>query len=99
MRTSLANPMALASALRQQVPQARVGFRVSRVRTQLEINQSHTVRERLLATLALFFAMVALVLAGVGLYGALGTIPYSSEGAKSGFESRWVRKREASRGS
>ena len=71
VRTSLANPMALASALRQQVPQARVGFRVSRVRTQLEINQAHTVRERLLATLALFFAMVALVLAGVGLYGVL----------------------------
>jgi ABC-type antimicrobial peptide transport system permease subunit len=44
---------------------------VSRVRTQLEINQSHTVRERLLATLALFFAIVALLLAGVGLYGVL----------------------------
>jgi ABC-type antimicrobial peptide transport system permease subunit len=44
---------------------------VSRIRTQLEINQSHTVRERLLATLALFFAIVALVLAGVGLYGVL----------------------------
>jgi ABC-type antimicrobial peptide transport system permease subunit len=44
---------------------------VSRIRTQLEINQSHTVRERLLATLALFFAIVALLLAGVGLYGVL----------------------------
>ena len=44
---------------------------MSRVRTQLEINQSHTVRERLLATLALFFAIVALLLAGVGLYGVL----------------------------
>jgi ABC-type antimicrobial peptide transport system permease subunit len=42
-----------------------------RIRTQLEINQSHTVRERLLAMLALFFAVVALVLAGVGLYGVL----------------------------
>ena len=46
-------------------------FRVSRIRTQLEINQSQTVRERLLATLALFFAIVALLLAGVGLYGVL----------------------------
>jgi ABC-type antimicrobial peptide transport system permease subunit len=44
---------------------------VSRIRTQLAINQSHTVRERLLATLALFFAIVALLLAGVGLYGVL----------------------------
>jgi len=35
------------------------------------INQSHTVRERLLARLALFFGMVALLLAGVGLYGVL----------------------------
>jgi ABC-type antimicrobial peptide transport system permease subunit len=39
--------------------------------TQTEINQVHTVRERLLAMLALFFAGVALLLAGVGLYGVL----------------------------
>jgi len=71
VRTALANSMTLAAVLRQEVPRARAGFRVSRVRTQLEINQSHTVRERLLATLALFFAIVALVLAGVGLYGVL----------------------------
>jgi ABC-type antimicrobial peptide transport system permease subunit len=44
---------------------------VSNVRTQIEINQSNTVRERLLAMLALFFAIVALTLAGVGLYGVL----------------------------
>jgi ABC-type antimicrobial peptide transport system permease subunit len=31
----------------------------------------HTLRERLLATLSFFFAMVALVLAAVGLYGVL----------------------------
>ena len=37
----------------------------------MEINLSHTVRERLLAMLALFFAVVALLLAGVGLYGVL----------------------------
>jgi predicted permease len=71
VQTSFANPMALGGVLRQQVPQARSEFRVSRVRTQLEINQSHTVRERLLATLALFFAIAALVLAGIGLYGVL----------------------------
>jgi predicted permease len=71
VRTSISNPLALGSVLRQEVPQARSEFRVSRIRTQLEINQSHTVRERLLATLALFFAVVALLLAGVGLYGVL----------------------------
>jgi predicted permease len=71
VRTTLANPMGLAAALRQEVPRARAEFRVSRIRTQLEINQSHTVRERLLATLALFFAIAALVLAGIGLYGVL----------------------------
>ncbi len=71
VRTSISNPRALASVLRQEVPRARPEFRVSRIRTQLEINQSHTVRERLLATLALFFAIVALSLAGVGLYGVL----------------------------
>jgi putative ABC transport system permease protein len=71
VRTSGLNPRALAAVLRQEVPRARPEFRVSRIRTQLEINQSHTVRERLLATLALFFAIVALLLAGVGLYGVL----------------------------
>jgi predicted permease len=71
VRTSISNLRALASVLRQEVPRARSEFRVSRIRTQLDINQSHTVRERLLAALALFFAIVALLLAGVGLYGVL----------------------------
>jgi ABC-type antimicrobial peptide transport system permease subunit len=60
-----------APILRQEVSRARSDFRVSNIRTQMEINQSHTIRERLLAMLALFFAVVALVLAGVGLYGVL----------------------------
>ncbi len=71
VRTFSLNPRSLASALREEVPRARAEFRVSRIRTQLEINQSQTVRERLLATLAMFFAIVALLLAGVGLYGVL----------------------------
>ena len=53
------------------MPRARPEFRVGNIRTQLEINQSQTVRERLLAMLALFFAVVALLLAGIGLYGVL----------------------------
>ena len=71
VRTSSANPLAPASLLRREVTRARPEFRVSNIRTQAEINQAHTVRERLLARLALFFAVVALLLAGVGLYGVL----------------------------
>jgi predicted permease len=71
VRTAPSNPLALASTLRQAVPQARAEFRVSNIRTQLEINQAQTIRERFLAALASFFSVVALLLAGVGLYGVL----------------------------
>ena len=71
VRTSGQNPLALVSTLRKEVAQARPGFRVSNLRTQTELNESSTVRERLLATLAMFFATVALLLAGIGLYGVL----------------------------
>ena len=71
VRTVSPNPLALASVLRQEVPRARPEFRVSNIRTQAEIEESLTVRERILALLALFFAVVALLLAGVGLYGVL----------------------------
>ena len=71
VRTASANPLALASILRQEVPRARPEFRVGNIRTQTQIIQSHTVRQRLLATLALFFAGVALLLAAIGLYGVL----------------------------
>ncbi|HEY3742645.1 MAG TPA: ABC transporter permease [Bryobacteraceae bacterium] len=71
VRTSTDKPLSLAAALRQEVRRARSDFRVSNIRTQVEINQSHTVRERLLAMLALFFAAVATFLGGIGLYGVL----------------------------
>ncbi len=71
VRTAGANPLAMASILRREVPRAWPEFRVSNIRTQIEIDQSHTVRERLLARLAFFFGVVALLLAGVGLYGVL----------------------------
>jgi predicted lysophospholipase L1 biosynthesis ABC-type transport system permease subunit len=71
IRTSAGNPLALAAALRQEISRARADFRVGNVRSQTQIIQSHTVRERLLAALALFFAIVALLLAAVGLYGVL----------------------------
>jgi predicted permease len=71
VRTRSQNPLVMASLLRREVTRARPELRVSDIRTQTEINESHTVRERLLARLALFFAAVALLLAGVGLYGVL----------------------------
>jgi predicted permease len=69
--TSSSNPLALASILRREVPRARPEFRVSNVRTEAELVRAQTVRERLLAMLALFFAGVAILLAGIGLYGVL----------------------------
>jgi predicted permease len=71
VRTSTSNPLALALTLRREVPRARPEFRVSNIRAQAELVRAQTVRERLLAMLALFFAGVALLLAGVGLYGVL----------------------------
>ena len=66
-----ANPLSLAPVLRETVARAQPGFRVSTVRTQTSLIEQHTVRERLLAILAGFFAAVALALTGVGLYGVL----------------------------
>jgi predicted permease len=71
VRTSSANPLALASTLRREVAAARSEFRVSNIGTQADLVRSQTIRERLLAMLGLFFAGVALLLAGVGLYGVL----------------------------
>jgi ABC-type antimicrobial peptide transport system permease subunit len=71
VRTSGSNPLALASILRKEVPRARSEFRVSNISTQMELIRAQTVRERLLAMLALFFAAVALLLAGIGLFGVL----------------------------
>ena len=58
-------------SFRQEVPRVGVQFHVSNIRTQEEIDQAQTVRERLLATLAFFFGAVALMLASIGLYGVL----------------------------
>jgi putative ABC transport system permease protein len=71
IRTAAANPLALAGAIRQAIPQFHSELRASNIFTQLELVQRQTIRERLLATLASFFSVVALLLAGVGLYGVL----------------------------
>ncbi len=71
VRTSMRNPLALAPALRAEIPRAWPQFRVANIQTQVEIDESSTIRERLLAALGLFFAAAALLLAGIGLYGVL----------------------------
>jgi predicted permease len=71
LRTIAPEPLSLAASLRKEVAAARPEFRVRNARTQVELNQTDTMRERMLAMLATFFAAVALLLAGVGLYGVL----------------------------
>ena len=48
VRTSSANPLALASILRLEVPRVLPGFRVTNIRTQTELVESTMLRERLL---------------------------------------------------
>lgn len=67
------NPEALASVLRHEVSRSLPGKGIQVVQTQPQENfiRWHLVRERLLSTLSLFFAIVALLLAAVGLNGVL----------------------------
>lgn len=71
VHTDASNPLALADTLRQLIAQRHNGLRVSNVTTELDLVRDQTIRERLLAMLAAFFAAVALLLAGIGLYAVL----------------------------
>lgn len=71
IHTDAQNPLALASSLRQLIAGRHNGLRVSNITTELDLVRDQTIRERLLAMLAAFFAAVALLLAGVGLYAVL----------------------------
>lgn len=71
IHTQAANPRALADSLRQFIAQRHNGLRVSNITTELDLVRDQTIRERLLAMLAAFFAAVALLLAGIGLYAVL----------------------------
>jgi putative ABC transport system permease protein len=65
------DPAAFVAVLREQVRAASPLFRVSAFTTQSAVVDQTLLRERLLALLAGFFALVGVVLAGVGLYGVL----------------------------
>ncbi len=71
LHTDGQNPLALANSLRQIVAGRHNGLRVSNITTQLDLVRDQTIRERLIAMLAAFFAAVALLLAGIGLYAVL----------------------------
>ena len=71
LHTDAQNPLALANTLRQIIAQRHNGLRVSNITTQLDLVRDQTIRERLIAMLAAFFAAVALLLAGIGLYAVL----------------------------
>ena len=71
VHTSAQKPLDLAGSLRQVMAQRRNGLRISNVTTQLDLVRDQTVRERLIAMLAAFFAAVALLLASIGLYAVI----------------------------
>ena len=71
IHTDAQNPLALAESLRQLIAQRHNGLRVSNITTQADLVRNQTIRERLIAMLAAFFAAVALLLAGIGLYAVL----------------------------
>ncbi len=64
-------PAALSARLREEVRAANPTFRVTTITTQATLVDRTLLRERLLALLSGFFALVGLVLAAVGLYGVL----------------------------
>ena len=64
-------PTTIAARLRDEVRAAAPLFRVTSVTSQTAIVARTLVRERLLALLSGFFALVGLVLTAVGLYGVL----------------------------
>jgi predicted permease len=70
VRTESARPAFLTESLRKVVA-GDASFRIQSVRAQSEIVSSQLMRERMLATLAAFFAAIALLLASIGLYGVL----------------------------
>ena len=59
------NPVTLAARLREEVRAASQAFRVSTITTQSAVVDRTLLRERLLALLSGFFALVGLVLLGL----------------------------------
>ena len=65
------DPLPMAPILRREIARANSDFRVHQIQPYSSFIDWQLVRERLLALLSAFFAMVALALAAIGLYGVL----------------------------
>ena len=70
LRTA-SNPTALISAVRSVVARANSNLPLFEVRTQTEQIEDILVQERMMARISTFFALLALALACIGLYGLL----------------------------
>jgi predicted permease len=68
---TVGDPIAAVPAVRVELSRARADFRALQVSPYSTMVKRQMVLERLLAILSLFFATVALLLAGIGLYGVL----------------------------
>jgi predicted permease len=71
IRTSATDPATMLGTVRRVMAKGTPQFRVVNAVTQRELVEQHTIRERLLAKMAVFFGTFALILSGVGLYGVL----------------------------
>lgn len=70
VRATIANPGALSSLIRERVA-SQSSLAVSTLRSQEDVIAAQTVRERLLATVGVFFAGLALLLSAIGLFGVV----------------------------
>src|SRR6266436_8627267 len=61
-------------AVRRELADANPGFALLNIASQSKLIDDSLLRERLLATVGSFFGVLALLLAGIGLY---GTMSYS----------------------
>ncbi len=71
LRTAGLPPLSLSTTLRRLIAQTNPAYRVTNLQTEQELVDNQSIRERLLALLAMFFATIALLLAAIGLYGVL----------------------------
>jgi hypothetical protein len=62
---------ALDTELRKAIPRINPAFRIGWTQSESMLIDGTILRERLLAVLAVFFGVTAMILAGIGLYGVL----------------------------
>lgn len=68
---TVADARALAPVLRREGAQAHAGLQVNAIQPQSALVERQMIRERVLSILSTFFATLAMLLAGIGLYGVL----------------------------